>query len=83
MNRILQALSASCDQTAQLLSDYHDGELGGLRRWRVEKHLAVCDGCRAVYRSFTYTVESIRAVGRIEPEPQPLLAEAVRRRIEG
>jgi len=82
VNRILRALSASCDGTARLLSEYADGELRGFRRVRVEAHLAACAGCRAVYSSFVATVETLRALGQVEPEPQPQLAEAVRRRID-
>jgi predicted anti-sigma-YlaC factor YlaD len=75
-------LSASCDQTARLLSEYAEGELRGFRRWRVEAHLAACEGCRTVYSSLTATVEMLRTLGKVEPEPQPQLAEAVRRRID-
>lgn len=82
MNRILRALSASCDGTARLLSEYADGELRGLRRLRVEAHLAACAGCRTVYSSLVATLEALRTLGQVEPEPQPLLAEAVRKRID-
>jgi predicted anti-sigma-YlaC factor YlaD len=82
VNRLLRALSASCDETALLLSDYAEGELGHLRRWRIEAHLAACDGCRGVYRALLETVETLRALGEVEPEAQPELAEAVRRRID-
>jgi predicted anti-sigma-YlaC factor YlaD len=82
VNRILRALSASCDETARLLSDYADGDLRAFRRWRVEAHLAACAGCRAVYGGLVTTVETLRALGQVKPEPQPELAEAVRRRID-
>jgi predicted anti-sigma-YlaC factor YlaD len=82
VNRILRALSASCDATARLLSEYTDGELRGFRRWRVEAHLAACEGCRTVYRSLVATVDMLRALGKVEPDAQPQLAEAVRRRID-
>jgi anti-sigma factor RsiW len=75
-------LSASCDETARLLSEYADGELRGFRRVRVEAHLAACEGCRAVYRTLVATVETLHALGEVEPEAQPRLAETVRRRIE-
>jgi predicted anti-sigma-YlaC factor YlaD len=75
-------LSASCEGTARLLSEYADGELRGFRRVRVEAHLAACEGCRTVYRALLETIEALRAVGQVEPEAQPQLAEAVRRRIE-
>jgi anti-sigma factor RsiW len=82
VNRILRALSASCDETALLLSEYADGELGHFRRLRVETHLAACEGCRTVYRALLETIEALRALGQIEPEAQSQLADAVRRRIE-
>jgi predicted anti-sigma-YlaC factor YlaD len=82
VNRIFRVLSASCDETALLLSEYAEGELGRVRRWRVEAHLAACDGCRAVYRALLETVETLRALGQVDPKAQPELAEAVRRRIE-
>jgi predicted anti-sigma-YlaC factor YlaD len=82
VNRILSAFSASCEETARLLSDYADGELRGLRRWGVEAHLAVCEGCRTVYRSLTATVETLRALGQVDPGAQPQLVEAVRWRID-
>jgi anti-sigma factor RsiW len=82
VNRILLALGASCERTAQRLSEHADGELRRFRRLRVEAHLAVCDGCRTVYRSLIATVETLRAVGQVEPEAQPQLAEAVRKRID-
>jgi anti-sigma factor RsiW len=82
VNRILDALSASCDETARLLSEYADGELRAFRRWRVEAHLAACDGCRTVYHTLLGTIETLRALGQVEPEAKPQLAETVRRRIE-
>jgi predicted anti-sigma-YlaC factor YlaD len=75
-------LSASCDETARLLSEYADAELRIFRRWRVEAHLAACEGCRTVYRTLVATVETLRALAEIEPEAQPQLVEDVRRRIE-
>lgn len=82
MNRLLRALSASCDETALLLSEYAEGELGHVRRWRVEAHLAACDGCRAVFHVLLETIQTLRALGEVEPEAQPELAEAVRKRID-
>jgi anti-sigma factor RsiW len=82
VNRIPRALSASCDETARLLSEYADGELRAFRRWRIEAHLAACEGCRAVYRSLIATVDVLRALGQVGPDEQPQLAEAVRRRID-
>jgi anti-sigma factor RsiW len=61
-------LSDSCDETALLLSEYADGELGYLRRWRVEAHLAACDGCRAVYRALLETVQILRVLSSVDPD---------------
>jgi anti-sigma factor RsiW len=36
-----------CERMAPLLDGYHDGELGFLDRWRVERHLAGCPTCRS------------------------------------
>jgi predicted anti-sigma-YlaC factor YlaD len=75
-------LSASCHEAAELLSDYVDGDLSAFRRWRVEAHLAACEGCRTVYRTLTTTVAVLRTLGEVEPAPQPQLVEAVRSRID-
>jgi predicted anti-sigma-YlaC factor YlaD len=65
-----------------LLSEHVDGELGHFRRWRVEAHLAACEACRDVYRALMETVQALRVLGSHEPEPQPGLIKAVRRRID-
>jgi predicted anti-sigma-YlaC factor YlaD len=82
VKRIVHALSASCDETARLLSEHADGDFGFFRRWRIEAHLAACEGCRAVYRSLVATLEMLRVLGQVQPDAQPQLVEAVRRRIE-
>jgi anti-sigma factor RsiW len=38
---------SGCARLASQLDGYHDGELGRLRRWRIDRHLARCPGCRA------------------------------------
>jgi anti-sigma factor RsiW len=35
-----------CERVGPRLDGYHDGELGALARWRVDRHLARCPGCR-------------------------------------
>lgn len=35
----------SCERLGPWLDAYHDGELRGLRQWRVRRHLAGCAGC--------------------------------------
>jgi anti-sigma factor RsiW len=74
-------LKASHDETAAHLSDLIDDELGTIRRSRIERHLRGCDGCRALLRSFTSTVERLRALSRELP-PQSQLAERVVGRLQ-
>jgi anti-sigma factor RsiW len=75
-------LSASCEEAARHLSDYTEGELGAFRRWRVARHLAICERCRAALRTLGATMATLRALGGVEPAPAPDLPAAVRRRIE-
>jgi anti-sigma factor RsiW len=72
---------ATCAETSASLSEHLDGELRGYRRWRVLRHLATCEHCRAVLRSLRETVENLRALGRNDPESQPSLADSVIDRI--
>jgi anti-sigma factor RsiW len=58
---------ATCAETGAHLSDYLDGELRGLRRWRVARHLDFCPHCQAVLRSLRRTVERLRELGATEP----------------
>jgi anti-sigma factor RsiW len=77
-------LAASHEETAAHLSDLIDRELGAIRRRRIERHLRDCDGCRALLRSLTSTVDRLRALARNLPS-QPQLADRVlgRLRAEG
>jgi len=74
---LLQLVGGSCEQAAERLSDYSEGELGLLRRARLRLHLSMCAGCRAALASLRTTVEAIRSLGRAEYEPAPELARAV------
>jgi anti-sigma factor RsiW len=74
-------LTASHEETGESLSELVEGELKRWRRWRVVRHLARCEHCQAVYRSLLRTLEALREVGSVEPEPQPAVAEAVVERI--
>ena len=67
----------SHDETAQYLSEHVEGELRGLRRWRILRHLARCQPCSAALHSLVRTLEGLRALGRTELEPKPSVAEAV------
>jgi anti-sigma factor RsiW len=61
-------LYGSCAETGARLSDYLEGELRGFRRFRVARHLARCERCRAVLASLTRTVEQLRELGRDQPQ---------------
>lgn len=75
------ALNGSHEETGRLMSAYAEGDLRGPARWRVARHLARCEGCRAAFRALLATIESMRALGRNEPPAKPELADAVLERI--
>jgi hypothetical protein len=64
------------------MSAFAEGELTGYRRWRVARHLARCEMCAALYQSLLSTLESLRGLGRGEPEPDPNLPGRVIERLE-
>ena len=64
---LLFAINGSHDETAHYMSAYAEGELKGYRRWRVSRHLARCEMCRALYRSLLGTLDSLRGLGREQP----------------
>ena len=68
MTVIARVLHGSCAETREHLSDHLEGELAGIRRFRVLGHLARCERCRAVLASLARTVEQLRTLGRDEPE---------------
>lgn len=73
--------NGSCEETRELLSEYLDGSLHGLRRFRVGRHLERCEHCRAVLASLVKAVEHLRSLSRREPAPSSSTAEAVLDRI--
>ena len=81
MTVIARFLYGSCAETREHLSEHMEGELRGLRRFRVLGHLARCERCRAVLASLARTVEHLRALGRDEPEIDSV-ADTVVERIE-
>jgi anti-sigma factor RsiW len=78
---LLFALNGSHGETARSLSSYAEGELAGYRRWRVSRHLARCEKCQALYRSFLSSLESIRVLGREEPPADPEFTAGVLERL--
>lgn len=73
--------NGSCHETGEHLSDHLDGELRGLRRLRVARHLARCELCQAVLRSLIRTLEELRSLGQVEPAAAPSVVPAVAARI--
>ena len=70
-------LHGSHDETQRLMSAYVEGELRGYRRWRVARHLAKCEICGALYRSFLAALANLRLLGRREPPAKPEIADSV------
>jgi anti-sigma factor RsiW len=56
---------SGCQSIGALLDGYHDGELGSVERWRVQRHLASCAACRDELASLAHLGGLVRtAVGR-------------------
>jgi len=70
-------LHGSHGETQRLMSAYAEGELRGYRRWRVARHLAKCEMCGALYRSFLAALDNLRVLGRHEPSPKPEIADSI------
>ncbi|MEP6893829.1 MAG: zf-HC2 domain-containing protein [Gaiellaceae bacterium] len=73
--------NGSCHETGEHLSEQLDGELRGLRRFRIDRHLARCELCQAVLRSLIRTLEELRLLGKIQPTPAPSVVPTVMVRI--
>jgi predicted anti-sigma-YlaC factor YlaD len=77
-------LEASCAATGEALSDRLEGELRGLRRLRVSRHLARCTRCRATLASLARLVQTLRTFGAVEtPAEHPLAERLIARIPEG
>lgn len=79
---VTQLWNGSCEETGEHLSEHLDGELRGLRRHRIHRHLARCELCQAVLRSLLRTVEKLHSLG-LKPIAAPSIAPAVVARIRG
>lgn len=73
--------NGSCHETGEHLSEHLEGELRGLRRLRVARHLARCELCQAVLRSLIRTLEELRSLAPAAPAPAPSVVPAVVARI--
>ncbi len=49
----------TCKEVAVLLSQDVDGELPGLKRAKLQAHLAICGTCRQIKRQFRFMTEAI------------------------
>jgi len=54
----------ACIDLVNKVTEYLDGELDESQRARIERHLEVCDGCRAALDQF---LKVIQVVGRLTP----------------
>lgn len=68
------ARGLACKELVELITDYLEGTLPRRVRKRVEKHLAVCDGCTAYLEQMRFMIE---AAGRLTEEslPEPMKGE--------
>ena len=70
---------SGCQSIGALLDGYHDGELGSVERWRVQRHLAGCARCRGELDSLSHLGNLVRtAVGRA---PESDLWDAIAQRL--
>jgi predicted anti-sigma-YlaC factor YlaD len=77
-------LEASCAATSEALSDRLDGELRGLGRLRVARHLTRCARCRALLASLARLVRTLRSLGEAEADGRgSLVADVLARIREG
>ena len=58
------AAGLACIELVDSLTEYLDGELEESERWRMERHLEACEGCRVALEQFRTVV---RLVGRLTP----------------
>jgi anti-sigma factor RsiW len=68
---LLFAVNGSHGETAARMSAYAEGELTGYRRWRVSRHLARCEMCKALYHTLLATLDSLRGLAPEEPPVEP------------
>ncbi len=69
--------NGTCRETGEHLSEHLEGELHGLRRLRIHRHLVRCELCQTVLRSLARTLAALRSLGTIEPAPTPSVVPAV------
>lgn len=68
----------SCQEIAQLITDYLDGSLNLVERVRFQIHLGLCFACRNYLRQMKYTIATLRQLPT-EPVPQHVKEELLER----
>lgn len=63
-----------CSESAALIAAYADGQVGGLRAWRVGRHLRGCAACAAKHQESLALRERLRAEIPYFPAPPRLQA---------
>jgi predicted anti-sigma-YlaC factor YlaD len=71
----------TCHETGEHLSEHLEGELRGLRRLRVVRHLERCELCRAVLQSLIRMLDELRSLAQPEASVVPSVVPAVVSRI--
>ena len=79
----MHLLEASCAATAEALSDRLEGELRGLRRVRVTRHLARCARCRRALTSLARLISLLRALPESDEGAGRSAVDGVLARIRG
>lgn len=64
-------LLLTCHQVTDRLTDYDEGALPRLFRWRMATHLSLCPGCRAFLASLRRIPGLVKAALAEEPETPP------------
>lgn len=68
-------LLLSCDHVAELLSEYHEGNLPWALRARVKVHLLRCEGCHALSATLLQVPALVRRALELDLPPDEALAQ--------
>jgi len=68
----------TCQEIAQLITDYLDGSLTLSERVRFQLHLGLCFACRNYLRQMKYTIATLRQLPS-EPVPPHVKEELLKR----
>ena len=68
----------TCQEIAELITDYLEGSLTLTQRLRFQMHIGLCVACRNFLRQMKYTVATLRQLPS-EPVPPHIKEELLRR----